>query len=233
MIRAKIKPKTCYFFFTTSGVVWCTYIEKKNCVWVLPIIPLHVANCYDYYLDLEFYSNALLCSTWNNLQEFYSSLNLAGICKIGLEKTPLNTWIVMKKIYFSRVFQRIIFAKRPFSLVSSFRVYVWVPKSSTDCLSLLCPAWLKSAGHIVFALSVCPSVRLSVRPCVRPTFCRHYSSETVRRSILIFIYVIPNILKLCTLVSVCPSVRLFGQNWRLNLGNFSLSYIVNWKCKYW
>ena len=74
-----------------------------------------------------------------------------------------------------------------------------------------------------------PSVRLSVRPCVRPTFCRHYSSKTVRRSILIFIYVIPNILKLCTLVSVCPSVRLFGQNWRLNLGNFSLIYIVNSK----
>ena len=80
----------------------------------------------------------------------------------------------------------------------------------------LCPAWLKSAGHIVFALSVrlsvSPSVRPSVRPCARPTFCRHYSSETIRRSILIFIHVIPNILKLCTLVSVCPSVRLFGQN---------------------
>ena len=98
----------------------------------------------------------------------------------------------------------------------------------------LCPAWLKSAGHIVFALSVRPSVRLSVRPCVRPTFCGHYSSETVRRSILIFIYVIPNILKLCTLVSVCPSVRLFGQNWRLNLGNFSLIYIVNSKsCRHY
>ena len=57
--------------------------------------------------------------------------------------------------------------------------------------------------------------------------CRHYSSETIRRSILIFIYVVPNTLKLCTLVFVCPSVRLFGQNWRLNLGNFSLIYIVN------
>ena len=99
---------------------------------------------------------------------------------------------------------------------------------------LLCPAWLKSAGHIVFALSVRPSVCLSVRPCVRPTFCRHYSDETVRRSILIFIYVIPNILKLCTLVSVCPSVRLFGQNWRLDLGNFSLIYIVNSKsCRHY
>ena len=64
--------------------------------------------------------------------------------------------------------------------------------------------------------------------------CRHYSSKTIRSSILIFIYVIPNILKLCTLVSVCPSVRLFGQNWRLNLGNFSLIYIVNSKsCRHY
>ena len=72
-------------------------------------------------------------------------------------------------------------------------------------------------------------VRLSVGPFIWPklTFepgnfsliyivnsksCRHYSSETVRRSILIFIYAIPNILKLCTLVSVCPSIRLIGQN---------------------
>ena len=78
-------------------------------------------------------------------------------------------------------------------------------------------------------LEISTFVRPSVRPCVRPTFCRHYSDEIVRRSILIFIYVIPNILKLCTLVSVCPSVRLFGQNWRLNLGNFSLIYIVNSK----
>ena len=31
----------------------------------------------------------------------------------------------------------------------------------------LCPAWLKSAGHIVFALSVRPSVRLSVCLSVR------------------------------------------------------------------
>ena len=94
-------------------------------------------------------------------------------------------------------------------------------------------------------------VRLSVGPFIWPklTFeldnfsliyivnsksCRHYSSETVRHSILIFIYVIPNILKLCTLVSVCPSVRLFGQNWRLNLGNFSLIYIVNTKsCRHY
>ena len=99
----------------------------------------------------------------------------------------------------------------------------------------LCPAWLKSAGHIVFALSVRPSVCLSVCPSVCTShFCRHYSSETVRRSILIFMYVIPNILKLCTLVSVCPSVRLIGQNWRLNLGNFSLIYIVNSKsCRHY
>ena len=64
--------------------------------------------------------------------------------------------------------------------------------------------------------------------------CRHYSSETVRLSILIFKYVIPNILKLCTLVSFCPSVRLFGQNLRLNLDNFSLIYIVNSKsCRHY
>ena len=64
--------------------------------------------------------------------------------------------------------------------------------------------------------------------------CRHYSDETVRRSILISIYVIPNILKLWTLVSVCPSIRLFGQNWRLNLGNFSLICIVNSKsCRHY
>ena len=64
--------------------------------------------------------------------------------------------------------------------------------------------------------------------------CRHYSSETVRLSILIFIHVISNILKLCTLVSVCPSVRLFGQNLRLNLSNFSLIYIVNTKsCRHY
>ena len=72
----------------------------------------------------------------------------------------------------------------------------------------------------MFALPVCP--------CVRPTFCRHYS-ETVRRSILIFINVVPNILKLCTLLSVCPSVRLLGQHLCLNLGNALLIYIVNTK----
>ena len=95
------------------------------------------------------------------------------------------------------------------------------------------PRLTKVSGAYSFCL-VRPSVCLSVRPCVRPTFCRHYSSETVRRSILIFIYVIPNILKLCTLVSVCPSVRLFDQNWRLNLGNFSLIYIVNSKsCRHY
>ena len=90
-------------------------------------------------------------------------------------------------------------------------------------------------------MSVCPSVRLfgqnwrlnlgnfSLIYIVNSKSCRHYFSKTVRRSILICIYVIPNILKLCTLVSVCPSVRFFGQNWRLNLGNFSLVYIVNSK----
>ena len=95
-------------------------------------------------------------------------------------------------------------------------------------------------------VSVCPSVRLigqnwrlnlgnfSLIYIVNSKSCRHYSSETVRRSILIFIYVIPNILKLCTLVSVCPSVRLIGPNWRLNLGNFSLIYIVNTKsCRHY
>ena len=76
----------------------------------------------------------------------------------------------------------------------------------------------------MFALSVRLSSRPSVCPCVRPTFCRHYSSETVRRSILIFVYIVPNILKLSTW---CPSVRLLGQNSRLNLGNCSLIYIVN------
>ena len=70
--------------------------------------------------------------------------------------------------------------------------------------SFIMPRLTKAARHIVFALSV--------RPCVRPTFCRHYSSETVRRSILILIHFILNILKLCTLVSICPSVCLFGQN---------------------
>ena len=92
----------------------------------------------------------------------------------------------------------------------------------------------------------CPSVRsfgqnwrlnlgnFSLIYIVNAKSCRHYSSKTVRRSILICIYVIPNILKLCTLVSVCPSVRLFGQNWRLNLGNFSLIYIVNTKsCRHY
>ena len=95
-------------------------------------------------------------------------------------------------------------------------------------------------------VSVCPSVRLigqnwrlnlgnfSLIYILNTKSCRHYSSETVRRSILIFIYAIPNILKLCTLVSVCPSVRLIGQNWRLNLGNFSLIYIVNTKsCRHY
>ena len=95
-------------------------------------------------------------------------------------------------------------------------------------------------------VSVCPSVRLigqnwrlnlsnfSLIYIVNSKSCRHYSSETVRRSILIFIYVIPNILKLCTLVFVCPSVCLIGQNWRLNLGNFSLIYIVNTKsCRHY
>ena len=89
-------------------------------------------------------------------------------------------------------------------------------------------------------VSVCPSVRLfgqnwrlnlgnfSLIYIVNSKSCRHYS-KTVRRSILIFIYAVPNILKLCTLVSVCPSVRLIGQNWRLNLGNFSLIYILNTK----
>ena len=103
--------------------------------------------------------------------------------------------------------------------------------------SVFMPRLTKVSGAYSFCLvrpSVRPSVCLSVRPCVRPTFCRHYSSETVRRSILIFIYVIPNILKLCTLVSVCPSVRLIGQNWRLDLGNFSLIYIVNSKsCRHY
>ena len=51
--------------------------------------------------------------------------------------------------------------------------------------------------------------------------CRHFSDETVRHSILIFIDVVSNILKLCTLVFVCPSVRLLGQHLRLNLGGFS------------
>ena len=40
-------------------------------------------------------------------------------------------------------------------------ILVWV-KSFVDCNTykwFLCPAWLKSAGHIVFALSVRPSVR--------------------------------------------------------------------------
>ena len=92
----------------------------------------------------------------------------------------------------------------------------------------------------------CPLVRLigqnwrlnlgnfSLIYIVNTKACRHYSSETVWRSILIFIYVIPNILKLCTLVSICPSVCLIGQNWRLNLGNFSLIYIVNKKsCRHY
>ena len=95
-------------------------------------------------------------------------------------------------------------------------------------------------------VSVCPSVRLfgqnwrlnlgnfSLIYIVNSKSCRHYSSETVWRSILIFMYTIPNILKLCTLVSVCPLVRLIGQNWRLNLGNFSLIYIVNTKfCRHY
>ena len=42
--------------------------------------------------------------------------------------------------------------------------------------------------------------------------CRHYSSKSVRRSILSFIYVVSHILKLCTLLSACSSVRLFRQN---------------------
>ena len=99
--------------------------------------------------------------------------------------------------------------------------------------------WKKNFSHYFYgppdgsqrAICFClvrPSVRLSVRPSVRPTVCRHYS-KTVRRSILIFIYVVPNILKWCTFVSVCPSVRLLGQNSRLNLGNFSLIFIVNTK----
>ena len=99
--------------------------------------------------------------------------------------------------------------------------------------SLIMPRLTKVSGAYSFCL-VRPSVRQSVRPCVRPTFCRQYSSETVRRSILIFVYVVLNILKLCTLVSVCPLVRLFGQNWRLNSGNFSLIYIVNSKsCRHY
>ena len=55
--------------------------------------------------------------------------------------------------------------------------------------------------------------------------CRHYSSKTVRRSILIFIYVIPNILKLCTLVSACPSARVFGPKLTSELTPFSTSYL--------
>ena len=55
--------------------------------------------------------------------------------------------------------------------------------------------------------------------------CRHYSSKTVRRSISIFIYVIPNILKLCTLVSACPSARLFGPKLTSQLRPFFTSYL--------
>ena len=47
---------------------------------------------------------------------------------------------------------------------------------------------------------------------VNTKFCIHYSSKTVMRFILIFIYVVSHTLKLCTLPFVCLSVRLLGQN---------------------
>ena len=64
--------------------------------------------------------------------------------------------------------------------------------------------------------------------------CRHYSSKSVRRSILNFIYVVSHILKLCTLLSVSLSVCLLGQNWRWNVGNVSCIDVVNTKsCRHY
>ena len=51
-------------------------------------------------------------------------------------------------------------------------------------------------------LSVCAS---------HTKFCKHYSSKTMRRSILISTYVVPHISKLCTSLSACPSVCVLGQ----------------------
>ena len=38
--------------------------------------------------------------------------------------------------------------------------------------------------HVVFVLSVCPSVRLSVRPSVRHTVCQRNSSETTEQNFM-------------------------------------------------
>ena len=99
-----------------------------------------------------------------------------------------------------------------------------------------CAPWCPFVCRSVYLakINVWTLAIFSLIDIVNTKSCRHYSSETVRRSILIFIHAIPNILKLCTLVSVCPSVHLIGQNWRLNLGNFSLIYLVNTKsCRHY
>ena len=55
-------------------------------------------------------------------------------------------------------------------------------------------------------------------------FCKHYSDESVRHSIQIFKYAVPNMLYLCISPSVWPSIHLFGQNCSLNLGIFLVIY---------
>ena len=50
---------------------------------------------------------------------------------------------------------------------------------------------------------------------------KHFSSKTMRRSILISTHLVPHTLKLCTSLFVCLLVRVLGQNWRRNLDNFA------------
>ena len=54
-------------------------------------------------------------------------------------------------------------------------------------------------------------------------FCKHYSSKTMRRSILISTYLVPHILKLCTSLSVGPC---FGSKFTSELIQFCRHLLI-------
>ena len=141
-------------------------------------------------LTLESYQQYYLTTRRDHFESDHSSFETSMLWLLHLEWFNSCKWSGYCG-RFGSVVSGLLIVSNCNGIITSFE------KFDSGCLTsfygqiyaIFMPRLTKVSGAYSFCL-VRPSVRPFSRPCVRPTFCRHYSSETIRRSILIFIYVI-------------------------------------------
>ena len=104
------------------------------------------------------------------------------------------------------------FVDRGFTLVDCSQEFIMPHLTNVSGAYSVCPVRPSSC------LAVCQSV--CTDSCTM--FCRsHFTLNYLTGECFACALLLRNILKLCRTSSVCPTIRLFGQNWSLNLGNFT------------